>query len=220
MESQTNRVYNWWWRKNSVSFTGLECILDHPALVNTQVKIPRGVGYKLNTGNETIDFYVYGVAKRDDTTDATDEGVMYRQDTGISIPIDCDYKFLQKSLSTTPWNYNAVIDNGGKIALTTDPKYNNSIQIESIKGFRHNLLTETDLKIGSKGDEVESIQKKLGVLPVTKVFDENTKAAVIEFQTNMGIVPVTGIVDNKTLKKLMTILLPLIPHPQRNGEET
>tara|TARA_R110000868_G_scaffold28915_2_gene107679 strand:- start:9 stop:2027 length:2019 start_codon:yes stop_codon:yes gene_type:complete len=184
-----------------VSFTGLECILEHPALVNTQVKIPRGVGYKLNTGNKTIDFYVYGVAKRDDTTDATDEGVLYREDTGISIPINCDYKFLQHSLSTTPWNYNAVIDNNGKIALTTDPKYNNNIQIESIKGFRHNLLTETDLKIGSKGAEVESIQKKLSV-PVTKVFDEKTKAAVIEFQTNMGIVPVTGIVDNKTLKKI------------------
>lgn len=184
-----------------VSFTGLECILEHPALVNTQVKIPRGVGYKLNTGNKTIDFYVYGVAKRDDTTDATDEGVLYREDTGISIPINCDYKFLQHSLSTTPWNYNGVIDNNGKIALTTDPKYNNNIQIESIKGFRHNLLTETDLKIGSKGAEVESIQKKLSV-PVTKVFDEKTKAAVIEFQTNMGIVPVTGIVDNKTLKKI------------------
>ena len=28
------------------------------------------------------------------------------------------------------------------------------------KGFRHNLLTEADLTIGSKGAEVESIQKK------------------------------------------------------------
>lgn len=184
-----------------VSFSGLECILTHPAL-DKQVKIPRGVGYTLKTGNDTIDSYVYGVAKRDDTPDATDEGVLYQSGTGISITINCDYKFLQKSLSTTPWNYNAVIDNGGKIGLTTDPKYNNSIQIESIKGFRHNLLTEADLTIGSKGAEVESIQKKLGVLPVTKVFDENTKAAVIEFQTNMGILPVTGIVDNKTLKKI------------------
>ena len=194
-----------------VSFTGLECILEHPALVNTQVKIPRGVGYKLNTGNKTIDFYVYGVAKRDETTDATDEGVLYREDTGISIPINCDYKFLQKSLSTTPWNYNAVIDSGGKIALTTNPKYNNNIQIESIKGFRHNLLTEQEYKLGDTKPGIETIQKKLGITPKTPVvYDQDTKDAVIRFQRIVGgklkpPIPMTGIVDDITLQAIMDL---------------
>ena len=201
---------------NQVSFKGYECISEHPALINTPIPIDKGVGYKLDTGNKTIDSFIFGVQKQGDGDAPIDQGVLYRPDSGISGNINCPNKYLQVSFSTKVWNYDAVIDIGGKIALTTDPDLeddglsNNSMQLENIKGFRYNLLTEADLKLGDKGDKVKIIQQKLDVLPVSGVFDDKTKTAVTQFQTDMKMT-VTGVVDDKTFSAIdnMVTVTPL-----------
>jgi peptidoglycan hydrolase-like protein with peptidoglycan-binding domain len=204
-----------------INFTNYECITQHPAVEKTGGKIKQynikptnfggGIGYKLQTNNPNIDKFIYGVVKRSEEKDSTDMGALYDMDQKITIEIDCTHKFLQHSLSTTPWNYNAVIDSGGKIALTTNPKYNNNIQIESIKGFRHNLLTEQEYKLGDTKPGIETIQKKLGITPKTPVvYDQDTKDAVIRFQRIVGgklkpPIPMTGIVDDITLQAIMDL---------------
>ena len=54
----------------------------------------------------------------------------------------------------------------------------------------------TLLKLGSKGDEVKIVQKKLG-LTVDGVFGPKTEAAVKEFQKKYGVYP-DGMVGPKT----------------------
>lgn len=188
---------------------GQDWITKHPALGKNQT-IQNAVGncsvYSLNTGNPNIDRWLYGIMVRNDN--GIIQHVKFsKTDTTRPYQIDGETEqWVKWSISQSDiWKYNDVIVIDGNIALTTNPELEKKFATNESyrhKGFRHNLLTEADLTIGSKGAEVESIQKKLGVLPVTKVFDEKTKAAVIEFQTNMGIVPATGIVDDKTLKKI------------------
>ena len=184
-------------------------ITKHPALgKNETITTNEGNSsvYSLLTNNPNIDKYLYGIMVKND--DATIQPVKFlKTDKTLPLLIDAaTEQWVKWSISQSDiWKYDDVVVIDGNIALTTDPEREKKFATNESyrhKGFRHNLLTEADLTIGSKGAEVESIQKKLGVLPVTKVFDEKTKAAVIEFQTNMGIVPVTGIVDNKTLKKI------------------
>jgi peptidoglycan hydrolase-like protein with peptidoglycan-binding domain len=184
-------------------------ITKHPALgKNETITTNEGNSsvYSLLTNNPNIDKYLYGIMVKND--DATIQPVKFlKTDKTLPLLIDAaTEQWVKWSISQSDiWKYDDVVVIDGNIALTTDPGREKKFATNESyrhKGFRHNLLTEADLTIGSKGAEVESIQKKLGVLPVTKVFDEKTKAAVIEFQTNMGIVPVTGIVDNKTLKKI------------------
>ena len=155
-----------------VNFTDYECISQHPAKNKTEIKIPAtqnaggGIGYNLDVNNSQIKKFTYGVVKRSEDKDSTDMGALHDPIQKITLEIDCTHKFLQHSLSTTPWNYNGVIDNNGKIALTTDPKYNNNIQIESIKGFRHNLLTEDN---GKTKEEYPDCVRNLGdVVPDAK----------------------------------------------------
>jgi hypothetical protein len=174
---------------NSVSFAGYECISEHPALISTSIPIDKGVGYKLDTGNKTIDSFIFGVQKQGDGDTAIDQGVLYRPDSGIAVNIDCTNKYLKYSLSTKVWNYDAVIDSNGKIALTTDPAREERFTNESYrhKGFRHNLLTEVELKLKDTGEEVGKIQSKLE-LPVEKnpTFGPKTLAAVINHQKTEG----------------------------------
>ena len=189
---------------------GQEWITKHPALGKLEPIIQNTEGdcsvYGLNTGNPNIDKWLYGIMVRKDN--GTIQHVKFlKTDKTTPYPIDgYTEQWIKWSISESDiWKYDDVVVIDGNIALTTDPEREKKFATNESyrhKGFRHNLLTEADLTIGSKGAEVESIQKKLNVLPVTKVFDEKTKAAVIEFQTNMGILPATGIVDNKTLTKI------------------
>ena len=188
-------------------------ITKHPALgKNETITTNEGNSsvYSLLTNNPAIDKYLYGIMVKKD--DATIQPVKFlKTDKTLPLLIDATTEqWVKWSISQSDiWKYDDVIVIDGNIALTTDPEREKKFTTNESykrKGFRHNLLTEADLTIGSKGAEVESIQKKLGVLPVTKVFDEKTKAAVIEFQTNMGILPATGIVDNKTLTKINSMV--------------
>jgi peptidoglycan hydrolase-like protein with peptidoglycan-binding domain len=200
------------------SWDDQEWITKHPALgKNETIATNEGNSsvYSLNTGNPNIDKYLYGIMVKKD--DATIQPVKFlKTDKTLPLPIDTlTEQWVKWSISESDiWKYDDVIVIDGNIALTTDPEREKKFTTNESykrKGFRHNLLTEADLTIGSKGSEVESIQKKLGVLPVTKVFDEKTKAAVIEFQTNMGILPATGIVDNKTLTKINNFSVNVTP---------
>lgn len=207
---------------NQVSFAGYECISEHPALIKTSIKIDKGVGYKLNTGNKTIDSFVFGIQKQGDGDTAIDQGVIVRPDSGIAVNIDCTSKYLQHSLSTTVWNYDAIIDEKGKIALTTDPAREDAFTNESYKhkSFRYNLLTEAptgtttgntvfELSVAkkSKGSDVKLIQQKLG-LKDDGSFGLGTEAAVKTFQEKYKTQLTTstpGIVDQATfdlIKKL------------------
>ena len=214
-------------------------LFEHPALNKKPKFIDTDRGqlyaYSLATNDPTINSYQYGVLLNQDpnnpSVDGTYDDVAVKG--GLAITIDpATYKFWQFAISQNDaWRYDGVawagswegnglsIPDKSKIALTTSPdleddeKINKSIQTERTKGFRHNLLTEADLTIGSKGAEVESIQKKLGVLPVTKVFDKNTEDAVIDFQTMMKILPANGIVDDKTLKKINDSSVTVTPPP-------
>ena len=203
---------------NKISFEGYECISNHPALIKTPVKnFPNGVGYKLSTGNKTIDNFIFGVQKQGTGDTAIDQGVMMKDDgSGIAVNFNCPSKYLQYSLSNTAWDYNAVIDSGGKIALTTDPALEVRFTNESYrhKGFRHNLLTEVELKLKDTGEEVGKIQSKLG-LPVEKnpTFGPKTLAAVINHQKTEGakLTPplnTTGLVDQATYDSIMAIQPP------------
>lgn len=60
------------------------------------------------------------------------------------------------------------------------------------------------LRLGSRGDKVLKIQKRLsdlGFNPYSKIFDEHTEIAVINFQKSEGLLP-DGIVGPITNKKL------------------
>jgi peptidoglycan hydrolase-like protein with peptidoglycan-binding domain len=219
-----------------VSFQGYYCIdpkdpKHNPALlVNKPIAIPGGVGYQLDTGNKTIDKFVYGVAKDTRGTDYRDVGVQMDANKVIT-DFDCDDKKIQFSLSTNAWSYDAALENSnkvftnvstgdkhssyGKIVLTTDPDFNdneikdNNLQKESIKGFRHYLLTEEQtLWIGAEDPDVGLIQKALKLRPVDNKFGKNTQKAVIKFQTTEGAKLPTplrtdGVVDDATLEAII-----------------
>ncbi len=209
---------------NSVSFSGYECISDHPAKINQPVPLRGGVGYKLNTGNKTIDRFVYGVVK----IDGIDSGAQKDISSGEQLNFDCGDQKIQWSLSNDAWSYDAVEwgghwSAGSKIALTTDPdfeddgKKNKSIQTEIVKGFRYNLLTEIELKLKDTGEEVGKIQKKLG-LPAERnpTFGRQTLEKVINHQKTEGAklnppLNTTGLVDQATYDSIMAIPDPIVP---------
>jgi hypothetical protein len=60
-----------------------------------------------------------------------------------------------------------------------------------------NLVTEGNLKVGSKGDGVKGLQKLLG-LKVDGIFGDKTKNAVINMQKENGLNP-DGVVGTKTM---------------------
>ena len=207
---------------NQVSFEGYECISNHPALIKTPVKnFPNGVGYKLSTNNLTIDKFIFGVQKQGTGDTAIDQGVIMKDDgSGIPFNFNCPSKYLDYSLSTTAWDYNEVIEDAGKIALTTDPAREERFTNESYrhKGFRHNLLTEIELKyVKGKlqtGVEVGNIMSKLG-LPAEKnpTFGTQVLAAVINHQKTEGAklnppLRTDGVVDDATYASIMAIQPP------------
>lgn len=60
---------------------------------------------------------------------------------------------------------------------------------------------ESVLKVGSKGDEVETLQSILGIKPQDGIFGSQTKRCVEDFQEEMNI-SVDGIVGSETKSKL------------------
>jgi peptidoglycan hydrolase-like protein with peptidoglycan-binding domain len=63
-------------------------------------------------------------------------------------------------------------------------------------------LFTRDLKAGSKGADVTTLQNLLGVSPATGHFGALTKAAVIKYQISKGISPANGYVGAKTRASL------------------
>ena len=213
---------------NSVSFKGYECILEHPAK-GDQIQIENGVGFKLKTGNLTIDKFVYGVKKNPVGKDLNDVGVQIDYNTGVVTDFNCDDRKIQFSYSQTTWDYDNVMDSslwakgggGNRIALTTHPDLeddnliNQSYQFETIKGFRHNLLTEVELKYNPKkpylaGPDVVTIQKKLNISTVGG-YGPETQRKVAAFQKENGTLPVTGDVDEATWTAITALPDPKVP---------
>ena len=210
---------------------------EHPALINKGeiIKTDRGDAnlYSLNTNDPIINQYQYGVLlivdPNNPSLDGTYDDVRVKKGTDIAVSINpATDKFWQFAISQNDaWGYDDVAWSdafnpafGGKLALTTSPdleddgKINKSIQTERTKGFRHNLLTEVELKyVKGKlqtGPDVVAIQKKLNISTVGG-YGTGTQTAVAEFQTKNGITPVTGDVDETTYKAIMALPDPIVP---------
>lgn len=91
--------------------------------------------------------------------------------------------------------YRALIDFQRKNGLTVDALAGDN----TFKKLRE--LSLQTLKLGSKGDDVRLLQKKLGGLKVDGDFGNNTRKAVLNFQNSNGLVA-DGIVGPKTWAKL------------------
>jgi len=218
----------------------IKWLLEHPALINKSEIITTDRGdanlYSLNTGDPIIDQYQYGVLlivdPNNPSLDGTYDDVRVKKGTDIAVSIDpATDKFWQFAISQNDaWRYDDVAWSdawssvGGKLALTTSPdleddgKKNDSIQIERTKGFRHNLLTEVELKLKDTGEEVGKIQKKLQLPPDrgTPTFGPDTLAAVINHQKTEGaklnpILRIDGFVDEPTYKSIMALPDPIVP---------
>jgi len=205
----------------------IKWVQEHPALINKSEIITTDRGdanlYSLNTGDPIIDQYQYGVLlivdPKNPSMDGTYEDIRVKKGTNIALSIDpTTDKFWQFAISQNDvWRYDDVAWSGafssiqGKLALTTNPDLeddgtiNQSIQTERTKGFRHNLLTEIELKLWDRGPEVGKIQSKLKLKPDkgTPIYGPDTKAAVEKFQTENGITPVTGNIDANTYDKIL-----------------
>ena len=208
---------------------------EHPALINKGEIITTDRGdanlYSLNTNDPIIDQYQYGVLlvvdPNNPSLDGTYDDVRVKKGTDIAVSINpATDKFWQFAISQNDaWRYDGVALSDpwssvvGKLALTTHPdleddgKKNDSIQIERIKGFRHNLLTEVELKLKDTGEEVGKIQKKLGLDPDTgtPTFGAKTLAAVIKHQTEKKLKRTDGFVDEETYASIMALPDPIVP---------
>lgn len=205
---------------------------EHPALNKEPnfIDTDRGklYAYSLNTNDPIVNSYQYGVLLNQDESnpsiDGTYDAVAVK--SGLAITIDpATYKFWQFAISQNDaWRYNGVAWSTawkkstfkGKLALTTSPdledddKINDSIQTERTKGFRHNLLTEVEYKLGDTNElkpGILKIQQKLGITPKKPVvYDKETVDKVKELQAKQNPpIPVNGIVDDVTLTAIMAL---------------
>jgi peptidoglycan hydrolase-like protein with peptidoglycan-binding domain len=196
---------------------GQDWILNHPALGTMQtIDTTEGVAsvYTLNTSNKLVDKWLYGILVK---KDGTIQHVKFlKTDIKTPYPIDGETdQWVKYAISKTDtWRYDDVIENDTTgIALTTDPKL--TVQTESYrrKGFRHNLLTEIELKYDKdkpqRGVEVGNIQSKLGLRPEKNpTFGTQTLDAVINFQKTEGAklnppLRVDGVVDDATYNAII-----------------
>jgi hypothetical protein len=211
---------------------------EHPALSKKAnfIETDRGnlYAYSLNTNDPIVNSYQYGVLLNIDANnpsiDGTYDAVTVKN--GLAITIDpATFKFWQFAISQNDaWRYNGVAWSGawekssfkGKLALTTSPdledddKINYSIQTERTKGFRHNLLTEVEYKLGDTNElkpGILKIQQKLGITPKKPVvYDKETVDKVKELQAKQNPpIPVNGIVDDVTLTAIMALPDPKVP---------
>ena len=205
---------------------------EHPALdpKSSEEITDRGkvYAYSLKTNDPIVNSYKYGVLLNIDqnnpSIDGTYDAVAVKN--GLAITIDpATYKFWQFAISQNDaWRYNGVAWSTawekssfkGKLALTTSPdledddKINYSIQTERTKGFRHNLLTEVEYKLGDTNElkpGILKIQQKLGITPKKPVvYDKETVDKVKELQAKQNPpIPVNGIVDDVTLTAIMAL---------------
>ena len=204
---------------------------EHPALSKKAnfIETDRGelYAYSLNTNDPIVNSYQYGVLLNQDESNPSIDGT-YDAVTvkgGLAITIDpATFKFWQFAISQNDaWRYNGVAWSGawpgyvkGKLALTTSPDLedddtiNTSIQTERTKGFRHNLLTEVEYKLGDTNElkpGILKIQQKLGITPKKPVvYDKETVDKVKELQAKQNPpIPVNGIVDDVTLTAIMAL---------------
>ena len=206
---------------------------EHPALINKSEIITTDRGdanlYSLNTNDPIINQYQYGVLlvvdPNNPSLDGTYDDVRVKKGTDIAVSINpATDKFWQFAISQNDvWRYDDVAWSdafnpsfGGKLALTTSPdleddgKLNKSIQTERTKGFRHNLLTEVEYKLGDTNElkpGILKIQQKLGITPKKPVvYDKETVDKVKELQAKQNPpIPVNGIVDDVTLTAIMAL---------------
>ena len=198
---------------------GQDWITKHPALGKNQT-ISNTEGdcsvYSLNTGNPNIDKWLYGIMVRKDN--GTIQHVKFlKTDESTPYPIDgYTDQWVKSSISKSDiWKYDDVIVIDGNIALTTDPGREKKFATNESyrhKGFRHNLLTEVELKYNPKkpylaGPDVVAIQKKLNI-GTTGGYGPETQRKVAAFQTANNITPVTGDVDEATWTAIMAIQPP------------
>jgi peptidoglycan hydrolase-like protein with peptidoglycan-binding domain len=212
----------------------VEWLKKHPALIDNPKLVDIEGGdkatlYSLDTSDPVVNQYQYGVRLVNapgTSAHETFQDVRVKKGTDVAITIDPDTdKFWQFAISQNDaWRYDGVawagswegnglsIADKSKIALTTSPdleddeKINKSIQTERTKGFRHNLLTEVELKYKEKpyleSPDVVAIQKKLDISTVGG-YGPETKRKVAAFQKENGITPVTGDVDEATWAAIM-----------------
>lgn len=81
-----------------------------------------------------------------------------------------------------------------KSLFTEERMFGNLVENEEV-------INESNLKVGSKGEGVEALQTLLGIEPVDGVFGPKTKEAVIKMQKEAGL-NADGIVGPKTLEGL------------------
>jgi len=223
----------------------VEWLKKHPALIDNPKLVDIEGGdkatlYSLDTSDSVVNQYQYGVRLVNapgTSAHQTFLDVRVKIGTDVAITIDpATDKFWQFAISQNDaWRYDDVAWSGAfgdqsqynKLALTTNPdleddgQINKSIQTERTKGFRHNLLTEIELKYVKdklqRGPEVGNIQKKLR-LPVEKnpTFGTKTLEAVINHQKTEGakLTPALrtdGVVDDATYASIMAIPDPKVP---------
>jgi len=219
----------------------VEWLKKHPALIDKPRLVDVEGGdkatlYSLDTSDSVVNQFQYGVRLVNapgTSAHETFQDVRVKMGTNVAIPIDpATDKFWQFAISQNDaWRYDDVAWSGAfgdqsqynKLALTTNPdleddgQINKSIQTERTKGFRHNLLTEVELKLKDTGEEVGKIQKKLG-LPAEKnpTFGPKTLEKVINHQKTEGakLTPplnTTGLVDQATYDSIMAIPDPIVP---------
>ena len=219
----------------------VEWLKKHPALIDKPETITVEGGakatlYSLETDDPVVNQYKFGVLLVDapgTSAHQTFQDVRVKTGTDIATPINPDTdKFWQFAISQNDaWRYDDVAWSGAfgdksqynKLALTTNPdleddgSINQSIQTERTKGFRHNLLTEVELKLKDTGEEVGKIQKKLG-LPAEKnpTFGPKTLEKVINHQKTEGakLTPqlrTDGVVDDATYASIMALPDPKVP---------
>ena len=219
----------------------VEWLKKHPALIDKPRLVDVEGGdkatlYSLDTSDSVVNQFQYGVRLVNapgTSVHETFQDVRVKMGTNVAIPIDpATDKFWQFAISQNDaWRYDDVAWSGAfgdqsqynKLALTTNPdleddgQINKSIQTERTKGFRHNLLTEVELKLKDTGEEVGKIQKKLG-LPAEKnpTFGPKTLEKVINHQKTEGakLTPplnTTGLVDQATYDSIMAIPDPIVP---------
>ena len=196
-------------------------MINHPTLVkSSKLDLSAKDGswnarvYKLDTGDKTIDKFLYGVIVG---KDGAPLAVKFRDDVTtepLTLDPDTDWRLKYGTSQTDTWKYNDVIvsADGKDIALTTDPigeeKFE-ALQTESYrhKGFRYNLLTEVELKLKDKGEEVGKIQKKLQLPPDRGIptFGPDTLKAVINHQKTKGLKRTDGFVDEETYTSIMAL---------------
>lgn len=157
------------------SWNDLEEITKHPALGKLETidtTLGKASVYNFNSGT-LLDNFQYGIIVLSDGRIQVVK-VTKKDVSTPKLAVNVDDLKTEKLLmwgvsQTDTWKYDDVVLDGTDVALTTNGA-EKEFTTESYrpKGFRYNLLTEDEVKVGDKGDKgdkVKIIQQKLDVLP-------------------------------------------------------